>query len=115
MASASSIARLSPLPDTLACLRAPPLSSSVLCSRTILPPVRAPPAPGFDGRVLGHHPHRPPVEATHAGHDTVGREVARHRVGEQAHLHERVVVEEQREPVAHEQLALLLELLASLF
>ena len=43
MASASSTARLSPLPDTVACMRAPPISSSVVCSPTTISTIRGEP------------------------------------------------------------------------
>ena len=43
MASASSTARLSPLPDTVACIRAPPISSSVVCSPTTISTIRGEP------------------------------------------------------------------------
>ena len=43
MASASSVARLSPLPDTVACMRAPPISSSVVFSPITISAIRGEP------------------------------------------------------------------------
>ena len=43
MASASSPARLSPHPDTVACMRAPPISSSVVCSLMTTSAIRGEP------------------------------------------------------------------------
>jgi hypothetical protein len=43
MASASSWARLSPHPDTVACIRAPPISSSVVCSPITISAMRGEP------------------------------------------------------------------------
>ena len=71
----------------------------------LLDRARAPRA-GLHRRVVRHHAHRAAVDAADAGHDAVGRQVAGERVGEQAVLDERAVVEQQREPVAHEQLVL---------
>jgi hypothetical protein len=43
MASASSSARLSPQPDTVACIRAPPISSRVACSPITISAIRGEP------------------------------------------------------------------------
>ena len=43
MASASSTARLSPLPETVACIRAPPISSNVVRSPTTISTIRGDP------------------------------------------------------------------------
>ena len=43
MASASSVARLSPQPDTVACMRAPPISSSVVTSPMTISAMRGEP------------------------------------------------------------------------
>ena len=43
MASTSSTARLSPQPDTVACIRAPPISSSVVCSPMTISAMRGEP------------------------------------------------------------------------
>jgi hypothetical protein len=43
MASASSTARLSPQPETVACMRAPPISSSVVCSLITISAMRGEP------------------------------------------------------------------------
>src|SRR5829696_5129941 len=43
MASASSSARLSPHPDTVACIRAPPISSSVVTSPITISAIRGDP------------------------------------------------------------------------
>ena len=43
MASASSAARLSPQPDTVTCMRAPPISSSVTFSPTTISAIRGEP------------------------------------------------------------------------
>ena len=43
MASASSTARLSPQPDTVACMRAPPISSSVAISPITISAMRGEP------------------------------------------------------------------------
>ena len=80
-------------------------------SRTIFSTVRAPHEPAFTvGSFAITHTGRPSTRAD-AGHHAVGGQVAGERVGEQAVLDERVVVEQQREPVAHEQLVLARELL----
>ena len=74
--------------------------------RTIFSTVRAPHEPGLHRRVVGHHAHRPAVDPADAGHHAVGREIAGQRVGEQAVLDERALVEQAGEPVADEQLVL---------
>ena len=210
IASASSTARLSPHPDTVACMRAPPISSSVAISPITISAMRgepryidalpstittmsqklgmyAPPAadgpnrqhacgtlperrtwlakmrpaprrPGnsstwsvmrapaestsqndgqlvgerplgeaddlLDGaraprtrlhrRVVGHHAHRPAVDRADAGDDAIGGQVVgrRQRVREQPVLDERALVEQQVEPIAHEELVLGRELVA---
>jgi hypothetical protein len=43
MASSSSTARLSPQPDTVACMRAPPISSSVAISPMTISAIRGEP------------------------------------------------------------------------
>ena len=43
MASASSVARLSPQPETVACMRAPPISSSVVFSPITISAMRGDP------------------------------------------------------------------------
>ena len=43
MASASSTARLSPQPDTVACMRAPPISSNVVISPMTISAMRGEP------------------------------------------------------------------------
>ena len=69
-----------------------------------------PPGPGLHGRVVGDYHDRTPLDGADAGDDAVGREVARRRVGEQRVLDEGAGVEEEVEPVAHEQLPLAFEL-----
>ena len=71
------------------------------------------PRAGLDRRVVGHHAHRPPLDATDARHDAVGEQVGGLVVGQQAVLDERVGVEQQRQPVADEELVLGLELVAA--
>ena len=59
-------------------------------------------------RVVGHHRHRATVNLAQPRHHAVGRQLGRRVVGEQPVLDKIVdVVEEQLEPLAHEQLALL--------
>ena len=72
------------------------------------------PRPGLHRRVVGHHAHRAAVDRpTPVTTPSAGRSSAR-GVGQQAVLDERALVEQQGEPVAHEQLVLLGQLLAAL-
>ena len=80
-------------------------SAYSVSAHDLLDRARAPRA-GLHRRVVGHHAHRPTVDAADAGDDAVGGQVAGERVGEQPVLDERALVEQQREPVADEQLAL---------
>ena len=57
-------------------------------------------------RVVGHHAHRPAVDAADAGDHAVGGQVVGERVGEQPSSTNEPVVEQQLEPVADEQLVL---------
>ena len=73
------------------------------------------PRPGLDGRIVRHHGHRPPGDLAHSGDHAVGREVAGQGVHQQPFLGEGVlVVEEEAQPVSHEELRLLGELLVVL-
>src|SRR5262249_15306374 len=74
------------------------------------------PGAGLDRGVVRHDGDRAPVHAPDAGDDAVGREVARERVDEQAVLDpfRMIAVEQARDPVAAEQLALLRVLLVVL-
>ena len=72
------------------------------------------PRAGLHRRVVGHHADPPTVDRADAGDDAVGREIVGERVGEEAALDERALVEEQGETVADEELALALELRAFL-
>src|SRR5439155_11532842 len=58
---------------------------------------------------------RAPVDPPDAGHDAVSRQVADNRVGKQRVLDERALVEQQRQPVAHEKLVLGRQLLGAAF
>src|SRR5262249_31659455 len=62
----------------------------------------------------GHHAHRAPVDAADARHDAVGRQVGSHGVGEEAILDEGVLVAQQRDALADEELVLAGELLGLL-
>ena len=71
-------------------------------------------APGarLHRRVVGHHGHGPAVHGAGAGHHPVGGEVLGRGVGQEGVLDEGAVVQEQGQPVPHEQLVLALELVA---
>ena len=74
-----------------------------------------PPRAGLDGRVVGHQRDGPPVDLPHARDDAVGAEAVAVPVGEQRLLREGAVVEQQRDALAHGQLALLERLLTVAF
>ena len=68
----------------------------------------------LDRRVVGDDAHRAAVDPADPGDHAVGGQVAGRGVGQQRVLDERVGVEQQRQPVAHEQLALGRQLVAVL-
>ena len=72
------------------------------------------PRSGLHRRVVGHHADRTTVDPADTGHHAVGGKIVGERVGEQRVLDERAVVEQPREPVAHEQLVRRRELAAVL-
>ena len=82
-------------------------------SRMIFSTVRAPHDPAFTVGSFAMHAHRPPVDRADARHDAIGREVVGRceRVRQQRILHERSLVEQQRQPIANEELALCRQLL----
>jgi len=62
----------------------------------------------LDRRVVGHDRDRATVDAAHPGDDSVGREITAQGIDQEPVLGEAVHrVEQQREPLAHEQLVLL--------
>ena len=73
-----------------------------------------PPRPRLHGGVVGHHAHRAAVDGAHAGDHAVGGQVGSGGVGQQGVLHERPGVQQQVQPVADEELALLGQLVAPL-
>ena len=86
------------------------MSQGVLAGADHLLDGPRPPRAGLDGGIVGHHAHAAALDRARTGHDAVGGQVAGRGVGQQRVLDERVEVEEQVEAVAHEELALLLEL-----
>src|SRR5205085_1451634 len=66
-----------------------------------------PPRARFHRRIVRHHAHRTSGHAPDAGDDAVGWEVAGLNVRQQRVLDERAFIEQQREPVAAEELVLL--------
>ena len=82
--------------------------------RTIFSTVRAPHDPALTvGSLAITQTGRPSIRPD-AGDDTVGGQIVGDRVGEQRVLDERALVEQQREPVPHEQLVRVRELAAVL-
>ena len=71
-----------------------------------------PPRAGLHGRVVGHQRDGPAFDRADPGDDAVGAEPVLLPVGKQRLLGEGAVVEQQRDPLAHGQLALLERLLA---
>ena len=69
-----------------------------------------PPRSRLDGRVVGHHAHRAPLDAADDGHDAVGAVAGFFVVGEEPVLDQEVRVEQQLEPPTHRQLVLLPQL-----
>ena len=70
------------------------------------------PRAGLDRRVVGHQRDRPAIDRADARHHPVGAEPLLPPVGQQRLLGERAVVQQQRDALAHGQLALLERLLA---
>ncbi len=68
------------------------------------------PAARLHGGVVGHHGHLPALDSAEAGHHAVGGKLFREHVGEQPVLEERVLVEQQVEPLTRCQLVLLAQL-----
>src|SRR5205823_8948138 len=62
------------------------------------------PGAGLDRGVVGHQADVAPVDAGQAGDHAVGREPVRQRVGVPAVLDERTLVDQQRDPLAGEEL-----------
>ena len=81
------------------------LDAQDLLDRALAPRAR------LHGRVVRHHAHGPAVDPAGARHHAVRGQVAREAVRERGVLHERARVEQQREPLAAEQLALAARLL----
>src|SRR4029077_3328210 len=68
------------------------------------------PAPGLDGRVVGHHRHLPAADHSEPGDHAVCRQLVGEHVCEKAVLDERTGVEEHVEALARGELVLLAQL-----
>ena len=78
-------------------------------------PAACPPRSGLDRGIVGHDGDGAPSDLADSRDHTIGGEVAGERVYELTLLHESICgVEEQVEPLAHEELSLLSELLVVL-